>query len=43
LKIKKYLATTIKIKIKTVPACSTHRTNKNKKAERIDYFERLAF
>ena len=40
---KNYLATTIKIKIKTEAFRSTDRINKNKKAERTDYFERLAF
>ena len=37
------MATIIKIKIKTGAFRSTGRTNKNKKAERTDYFERVAF
>jgi hypothetical protein len=33
----------IKIKIKRGLFCSTVRTNKDNKAERTDYFERIAF
>ncbi len=40
---KAYFAAIIKIKIKKGLFCSSVRTNKDNKAERTDYFERLAF